>query len=139
MQVDKAIPTVRLNTEEVTSSEGPPVLEAKRRRKSLADDVTETPTPSVSTKQPSDYQVLVESCEWCMVETPWTGEDDDDIIEAAVERRSSSSAVEPIAKCTASTPKHVTPSTFGGAYTLVGKSGKIRGGKTFGPRMFSKA
>lgn len=45
---------------------------------SLADDSTAVTPPSVSSKEPSEYQVITESCEWCMETAPWTADDEED-------------------------------------------------------------
>lgn len=135
MQVENAT-AVKWNTGGEVASDGPLVLQAKRR-KSLADDVTEIQAPSVSTKQPSDYQVLVESCEWCMVET-WPGEEDDGIIEAAVEQRLSStvqSSQQVTKESTPSTPNTKDKPTFDPKNSEAEKSGKGTGRKTLGLRM----
>ena len=55
-----------------------PVPESSRVQGSLADDSTAVTPPSVSSKQPSEYQVITESCEWCMETAPWTADDDED-------------------------------------------------------------
>ena len=49
--------------------------QSQRSKRSLADDSTAVTPLSTSSKQPSDYQVITESCEWCMVSPPWTGEE----------------------------------------------------------------
>jgi hypothetical protein len=45
---------------------------------SLADDSTAVTPPSISSKEPSEYQVITESCEWCMETAPWTADDEED-------------------------------------------------------------
>lgn len=102
--------------------------------RSLADDVTSmVATPSVGSKQPTEFQVIAESCEWCMVDTPWTGDDDDDLVEA-----SANSKADPTQY--AGTPKvSVNPPAFGKMYG-VGQAGmngenNLSSRKTLGPRM----
>ena len=55
-----------------------PVPQSSRVQGSLADDSTAVTPPSVSSKQPSEYQVITESCEWCMESAPWTADDEED-------------------------------------------------------------
>ena len=55
-----------------------PVPQLSRLQGSLADDSTAGTPPSVSSKEPSEYQVITESCEWCMETAPWTADDDED-------------------------------------------------------------
>jgi hypothetical protein len=54
-----------------------PVPHSSRGQSSLADDSTAVTPPSHSSKQPSEYQVITESCEWCMETAPWTDDEDD--------------------------------------------------------------
>lgn len=55
-----------------------PVPQSSRTQGSLADDSTAVTPPSVSSNQPSEYQVITESCEWCMETAPWTADDEED-------------------------------------------------------------
>jgi hypothetical protein len=54
------------------------LAQSNRAQNSLADDSTAVTPPSITSKQPTDYQVITESCEWCMVTTPWNGDDDEE-------------------------------------------------------------
>jgi hypothetical protein len=102
--------------------------------KSLADDSTAIAAVSVVTKQPTEFQVLTESCEWCLVTTPWTGDDDEDLIDAAVNTQQPNSSQD------AELPKmSVNTSALGKMYGT-GQANKCGANnassrKTLGPRM----
>ncbi len=65
-------------TKGILISSNLPVPQSCREQESLADDSTAVTPPSVSSNQPSEYQVITESCEWCMETAPWTADDEDD-------------------------------------------------------------
>ena len=64
-------------TNEMSISSNLPVPQSSRVG-SLADDSTVVTPPSVSSSQPSEYQVITESCEWCMETAPWIADDEED-------------------------------------------------------------
>lgn len=101
------------------------------------DDGTALAATSVSTKQPTNYQVLAESCEWCLVENPWTGdEDDDDLIDTADVNSSTPTAQHPNQAATTAKRLNVnTPSSPFGKMFGGGKSGATSSRKTLGARM----
>jgi hypothetical protein len=66
------------------------VTPSSRTLGSLADDSTAVTPPSLSSNEPSEYQVITESCEWCMETAPWTADEDEDantIIVATAEEK----------------------------------------------------
>jgi hypothetical protein len=65
-------------TKGMTMSSDLPVPHSSRVQGSLADDSTAVTPPSISSNQPSEYQVITESCEWCMETAPWTADDEED-------------------------------------------------------------
>ena len=65
-------------TKEITITSNVPAPQSSLVQGSLADDSTAVTPPSVSSNQPSEYQVITESCEWCMETAPWISDDDEE-------------------------------------------------------------
>lgn len=113
---------------------GPPNRHARRGSSSLADESVAIAAPSITSKQPTECQVVTESCEWCMVDTPWTGDDDDSLIESDAEGKTDQTKVVAAPKGHTSNP--ALENVYG-----AGQTGKTIGAcattrrNTLGPRM----
>lgn len=77
-----------------------PVPQSRRAQSSLADDSTVVTPPSLTSKQPSEYQVITESCEWCMETAPWSADDDEDtntiLTETVTQKQVNTKSQEPL-------------------------------------------
>jgi hypothetical protein len=67
------------------------IVSSRNSYRSLADNDGDDQSSSVnvrtfvSSKPPSECQVVSESCEWCLVPTPWNGDDEEEAATAAAD------------------------------------------------------
>jgi hypothetical protein len=115
---------------------------------SLADDGTAIISPSVGTKQPTHYQVIAESCEWCLKENPWTGDEEDDDDDDLIDKSpSGANSVTPPTTAQQPNPTAAVVPNLSGTASLLspfgkmysagrkGKAGAMSTRKTLGARM----